>query len=430
MNVAGIYQIFKQYPLITTDSRNCPTNSIFIALKGTTFNGNMFAKAALEKGCAYAIVDEAKYVVDDKIILVDDCLTTLQQLANFHRKQLMTPIIAITGTNGKTTTKELIAAILSRQYNILYTEGNLNNHIGVPLTLLRLTSNHELAVVEMGASKPGDIKELVEIVQPDYGLITNVGKAHLEGFGSYQGVVSTKGELYDYLKTKKNSVVFVNYEDAELVAMSGGLNQIFYGEKDSLYINGKAISSSPFLAFQWRSGKNGDSHQVQTKLIGEYNFNNVLAAVTIGKFFAVKAEKIDSALIDYIPQNNRSQLVESSNNKLIVDAYNANPTSMAAAIENFKKVEASHKMVILGDMKELGEASQEEHQRILDYLTECRFDIVWLVGDQFAGLKPSFPVFPNVSYVIEKLKDSKPKGYYILIKGSNSLKLTQLGEYL
>lgn len=432
MDIASIYQLYKQYPTITTDSRNCPVGSIFIALKGESFNGNSFASQALENGCAYAIVDESEYVNDsqNRIILVDNSLKTLQQLANSHRRQLATKIIGITGTNGKTTTKELISTVLSQSYNVLYTQGNLNNHIGVPLTLLRLKLEHDIAVIEMGASHPGDIKELVEIAEPDYGIITNVGKAHLEGFGSFEGIIRTKGELYDYLRGKEGSTVFIQNENNCLREIAGGLNLISYGQNDSLYINGNVTSCSPLLAFRWKKGKEGQYHYVQTQFIGEYNLDNVLAAVTIGLFFGVEPSKIDKALKDYVPQNNRSQLKETEKNKLIVDTYNANPTSMLAALRNFCNIKAEHKMVILGDMKELGASSMEEHQKIVDFIGACHFERVILAGDQFGATENNLQVVQDTAALIEELKKNKPEGFYILIKGSNSMKLGQVTEYL
>ena len=378
MDITALYQIFLGCTGITTDSRNCPEGSLFIALKGDTFNGNAFAAKALEAGSTYAVVDEAAYAPagDTRYILVDNCLHTLQQLANYHRRQLGTRIIGITGTNGKTTTKELISAVLSQKYNVLYTLGNLNNPIGVPLTLLRLTTEHELGVVEMGASLPGDIKELVEIAEPDYGIITNVGKAHLEGFGSFEGVIRTKGELYDYLRRQGNSTIFLHQDNPYLREIARGLNPITYGEENSLYINGHVTGNSPYLAFEWRAGKEGEFHQVHTRLIGEYNFPIALAAVTIGHFFGVEAEKIDKALNEYEPRNNRSQLKKTADNTLIIDAYNANPTSMLAAIGNFRNMQAEKKMLILGDMRELGKDGPKEHQKIVDFLTECGFEFI------------------------------------------------------
>lgn len=412
---------------VTTDSRNCPEGSMFIALKGETFNGNAFAAQALKQGCRYAVIDESEYA-GEGTILVDNCLQALQQLANYHRRQLKTPVIGITGTNGKTTTKELISTVLSRKFNTLYTEGNFNNHIGVPLTLLRLTKEHEMAVVEMGANHPGEIKTLVHIAEPDYGIITNVGKAHLQGFGSFEGVIRTKGELYDFLRDKGGATIFIQNENPYLNGIAEGLTCVRYGQTVGLYVSGELISCSPFLSFRWTA--EGVSHEVNTHLIGSYNLDNMLAAAAIGRYFGVSDDDISSALASYLPHNNRSQLKETADNKLIVDAYNANPTSMMAALKNFRQVEAPHKMVILGDMKELGEASREEHQKVVDYLKECGFDRVVLVGPEFAAATHSYQTFQHVDEVLADIRMHKPQGYYILIKGSNSMKLSQLPECL
>lgn len=434
MDTTALYRIFLSCTGVTTDSRHCPEGSLFIALKGETFNGNAFAAKALEAGCAYAVVDEAVYAPagDTHYILVDNCLHTLQQLARHHRRQLGTRIIGITGTNGKTTTKELIAAVLSQKYNLLYTQGNLNNHIGVPLTLLRLKAEHELGVVEMGASHPGDIKELVEIAEPDYGIITNVGKAHLEGFGSFEGVIRTKGELYDYLRQHGKPTIFLHQDNPYLTEIAGGLTPVTYGEKreEGLYVSGHVTGNSPFLAFEWQNGQAGDTHEVHTQLIGEYNFPNALAAVTIGRFFGVEAEKIDKALNEYSPQNNRSQLKKTADNTLIIDAYNANPTSMLASINNFHKMQAEQKMLILGDMRELGKESHEEHQRIVDRLEECGFKDVVLVGELFAATRHAYSTYPDAPALIAELQRNKPCGKTILIKGSNGIRLSTVVDYL
>ena len=401
MKLSALYQIFLDCAVVTTDSRNCPAGSLFIALKGESFNGNAFAAQALKDGCAYAIVDEAEYAPENNrhIILVDNCLQTLQQLANYHRRQLGTKVIGITGTNGKTTTKELISAVLSKSHNVLYTEGNLNNHIGVPMTLLRLKAEHELAVIEMGANHPGEIKFLVHIAEPDYGIITNVGKAHLEGFGSFEGVIRTKGELYDYLREKEDSTVFIHHDNAYLMDIAHGLNLIPYGSEDALYVNGHVTGNSPYLTFEWKAGKDGDLHKVQTQLIGEYNFPNALAAVTIGRFFGVEAGKIDEALAGYTPRNNRSQLKKTADNTLIIDAYNANPTSMMAALQNFRNMTVKKKMLILGDMRELGAESAAEHRKIVDFLQECSFEKVLLVGEQFTATHPPYHTYANAQEV-------------------------------
>jgi UDP-N-acetylmuramoyl-tripeptide--D-alanyl-D-alanine ligase len=427
MEIAELYKCFMECGKVTTDSRNCPEGSMFIALKGETFNGNAFAAQALKQGCRYAVIDESEYA-GEGTILVDNCLQALQQLANYHRRQLKTPVIGITGTNGKTTTKELISTVLSRKFNTLYTEGNFNNHIGVPLTLLRLTKEHEMAVVEMGANHPGEIKTLVHIAEPDYGIITNVGKAHLQGFGSFEGVIRTKGELYDFLRAKGGATIFIQNENPYLNGIAEGLTCVRYGQTAGLYVSGELISCSPFLSFRWTA--EGVSHEVNTHLIGSYNLDNMLAAAAIGRYYGVSDDDISSALASYLPHNNRSQLKETADNKLIVDAYNANPTSMMAALKNFRQVEAPHKMVILGDMKELGEASREEHQKVVDYLKECGFDRVVLVGPEFAAATHSYQTFQHVDEVLADIRMHKPQGYYILIKGSNSMKLSQLPECL
>lgn len=432
MNISTLYQIFLTSTGVTTDSRNCPQGSIFFALKGDSFNGNTFAGQALEKGCAYVVIDEATYAVngDNRYIVVDNVLIALQQLANHHRRQFNLKVIGITGTNGKTTTKELISAVLSKSYNVLYTLGNLNNHIGVPLTLLRLTPEHDIAIIEMGASHQGEIKTLVEIVEPDYGIITNVGKAHLEGFGSFEGVIKTKGELYDFIRGKANAMIFIDHENPYLMEMAKGMNQIPYGTTDDLYINGRVTENSPYLGITWKTGKDGDQHHVMTQLIGEYNFSNILAAVTMGLYFGVPADKIDDALNEYTPQNNRSQLKQTEDNVLIIDAYNANPTSMMAALENFKRMTVEHKMVILGDMKELGADSAMEHQKVIDFLDNTPAIQAFLVGDAFTAVGQCYRTYPNVEALIEYLKENKPKGNTILIKGSNSIKLIHVVDFL
>lgn len=432
MDITTLYRIFLTCNGVTTDSRNCPEGSLFIALKGDSFNGNAFAAKALENGCAYAVVDEAEYAPDGdaRYLLADNGLRTLQELARHHRRQVGTDIIGITGTNGKTTTKELIAAVLSQSRNILYTEGNLNNHIGVPLTLLRLRPEHSLAVVEMGASHPGDIKELVEIAEPNYGLITNVGKAHLEGFGSFEGVIQTKGELYDFLRARRGSAIFIDLDNPYLTKIGQGIPRIPYSTEGHVYINGRITGCSPYLSFEWRIEDWGTLHKVQTRLIGEYNFTNVLAATTVGRFFGVDPELIDKALTEYTPQNNRSQLKKTADNTLIIDAYNANPTSMAAAIGNFSNMEAEKKMLILGDMRELGKESAAEHQKVVDCLEACGFEDVVLVGEQFAATRHTYPTYPDVHTLIAALQADKPCGKTILIKGSNGIRLGTIVEYL
>ena len=432
MDITALYKIFLECTSVTTDSRNCPESSLFIALKGDNFNGNAFAAKALESGSAYVIIDEAEYALagDSHYILVNNCLHTLQELANYHRRQIGTRIIGITGTNGKTTTKELMAAVLSKKYNVLYTQGNLNNHIGVPKTLLELSPEHTIAVIETGANHPGEIKALAEIVDPDFGLITNVGMAHLEGFGSFEGVVRTKGELYDYLRAK-HGTVFIDHDSEDLKRIAGGLHQICYGSPcdEVLSVEGEVLECAPFLKFRWRPA-GGEWQEVQTGLIGAYNMQNMLAAATIGRTFGVEVDSINRALAAYEPKNNRSQLMETDDNKLLVDAYNANPTSMRAAIENFRDMKVERRMVILGDMGELGESSWKAHQAIADLLVESGFEHVWLVGPKFKAARHPFRTFDSVEQVKKALEIKKPKGYYILIKGSHSTRLYDLPDFL
>ncbi len=433
MKTEQLYSIFQQHPLVTTDSRDCPEGSIFFALKGETFNGNAFAAKALQEGCAYAVIDEAQYQVagDERYILVDDCLTALQQLARHHRRVLGTPVIGVTGTNGKTTTKELIATVLSEKYHVHYTRGNFNNHIGVPKTLLQMTREHDIAVIEMGANHPGEIKTLVNIVEPDCGIITNVGRAHLEGFGSFEGVVRTKGELYDFLRTRPGSTVFIHNENEHLLGIAHDLTLVRYGTQpdDRLAVEGEVIECAPYLKFAWHPS-NAEPRTIQTHLIGAYNIYNMLAAACIGLHFGVTPEQVDHALAGYIPSNNRSQLEQTADNHLIIDAYNANPTSMNAALTNFRDMAVKPKMAILGDMRELGAVSREEHQKVVDFLLTAGFDQVWLVGEEFGKIDSPFRRFSDVEAVKAAIAQEKPRGYYILIKGSNSTRLHQLPAIL
>ena len=433
MEIKDLYQIFLAHPEITTDSRECPAGSIFFALKGESFDGNKFAAKALESGCSYAVIDEAEYKEEgnERLILVDDCLKTLQRLANYHRRRLGTPIIGITGTNGKTTTKELISAVLKQKYNVLYTQGNFNNHIGVPKTLLKLRAEHEIAVVEMGANHPGEIDTLVHIAEPDYGIITNVGKAHLEGFGSFEGVIHTKGELYAFLRTRLNSKVFLHGDNPYLAQIIGDLDTVKYGAdiKSDYKVSGEVIECAPYLTFRWKETL-GEWHRVETHLIGSYNIDNMLAAAAIGLYFGVTPEQVDTALSGYIPQNNRSQLEVTDRNHLIIDAYNANPTSMMAALKNFREMKVEHKFALLGDMRELGAGSVEEHQKVVDFLSDSGFEQVWLVGAEFGKANHAFRVFNQVDDAVAALDAEKPAGYYVLIKGSNGVHLSRVLGHL
>ncbi|MDR3706167.1 MAG: UDP-N-acetylmuramoyl-tripeptide--D-alanyl-D-alanine ligase [Paludibacteraceae bacterium] len=430
MTTEQLYEIYLQHPQVTTDSRNCPQGSIFCALKGENFNGNAYAQASIDKGCAYAVVDEKEFATNEKIILVEDVLTTLQQLAHHHRILLGLLVIGITGTNGKTTTKELISSVLKQKFNTLYTQGNFNNHIGVPLTLLSLTKEHQLAVVEMGANHPGEIKTLVNIAAPNAGIITNVGKAHLEGFGSFEGVIKTKSEMYDFLR-ETGGHVFVNLDNAILMEKSAGIEHTGYGLNDkSGIVCGEITGNSPFLEMSWQTAGDNAVYQLKTHLIGTYNAENVLASVCIGRYFNIDPKSICDAINNYIPQNNRSQLTETATNKLVIDAYNANPTSMQAAIRNFAQMQMPGKTLILGDMRELGADSETEHQRIVDLLAENKFEQVFLVGECFGKTKTTYPKYPDTPAFVEYLKQYPISNATVLIKGSNGIKLVGVVEYL
>ena len=446
MDIKKLYELYKQHPCITTDSRNCPEGSIFLALKGEKFDGNQYALQALRDGCVYAIVDdkELRNNTDDRLIFVDDTLQTFKDLAREHRRQFDIPVIGITGTNGKTTTKELVAAVLSTQFNVLYTQGNFNNDVGVPKTLFRLNKEHQIAVIEMGASHPGDIKTLAETAEPTCGLITNVGRAHLQGFGSFEGVIKTKCELYDFLRTRQDGLIFINADNEYLIDQIGDDEEIWLTpystnpDNQDTCISGEVISCAPFLKFRWREplmtleeeGRSTKWHKVQTHLIGAYNIDNLLAAIAVGINFGIDRKNICEALTNYVPSNNRSQMTVTEKNHLIVDAYNANPSSMTAALENFRLMEVEHKMVILGDMRELGSVSQEEHQRIIDMLKKAHFEEVWLVGSEFAATNHPFRQFADVEEVKSAIRQEQPSNHYILIKGSNSMKLYELPELL
>jgi UDP-N-acetylmuramoyl-tripeptide--D-alanyl-D-alanine ligase len=428
-----LYSIFLNHPVICTDSRVCPQGSLFFALKGDNFNANAFALSALQKGCAFAVVDEAEFAIDERFILVDNVLDTLQKLANYHRKQLGTSIVGITGTNGKTTTKELIAAVLKEKFNILYTQGNFNNHIGVPLTLLKLKPEHDLAVIEMGANHRGEIKLLAEIACPDYGIITNVGKAHLEGFGSFEGVMKTKAELYEFIATSAQKI-FINNDNENLLNMAAGAGLLGADKRVGYSLNendntaniiGKITDCSPFLSMTC-AVKDSTAFEISTQLIGSYNAENVLAAVTIGNFFNLTDEQIKRGLENYVPQNNRSQLTVTEHNKLVVDAYNANPTSMRAAILNFAQMNVNAKTLILGDMLELGEQSTEEHQNIVELLQQNGLKNVLLVGPEFKNTHNNFTCFDAVSDLQAFIETNPIYDNYILIKGSRGIKLEKI----
>lgn len=430
MNISDLYALFKKHPYVTTDTRNCSEGAIFIGLKGNNFNGSAFAQTALDSGCSYAIIDDAKYATQPNIILVEDSLKTLQDLANYHRKQFKIPVLAITGSNGKTTTKELVMSVLSQQYNVIATQGNYNNHIGVPLTLLRITKEHEIAIIEMGANHMKEIEALAAIAEPNYGLITNIGRAHLEGFGSYENIIKGKGELYDFVRTTKEGKVFVDSSNETLMKMAQGMTIIPYGfgDKDEDFVTGRVLASTPFLKLEWCMAS--ACYEVDTKLVGTYNLTNALAAVTIGKYFGVKSDLICDAIAKYEPTNNRSQLKETKRNMLIIDAYNANPTSMKAALDNFKSLEVNHKVLILGDMKELGPDSDSEHQRIADMIAGNGFEKVILVGENFSHVETKYSRYKDFLELKDYLVENPIQNSYVLLKGSRGMHLEDCIELL
>ena len=427
MDIKSIYSLFIQCDGVSTDSRKCPKDSMFIALKGDNFDGNVFVENAIESGCKFALTCDEQRANNKTIFYVPDTLVALQQLASYHRQQMNATVIAITGTNGKTTTKELTSAVMKAKFgdDVINTEGNLNNHIGVPLTLLRIKTHHKYAIVEMGANHPGEIKTLADIALPDYGLITNVGTAHILGFGSFEGVVKTKCELYDNLKMH-NGTIFVNGSNNNIFPKSEGANRIVYGV-DGSSLNASVESADPFLKVKFSNG-----YSAQTNLIGAYNLENVMAAACVGIHFGVDMPTIVSALENYKPSNNRSQFISTSSNKLIVDAYNANPTSMKAALDNFISLKSdSEKALILGDMLELGKDSEAEHRKIVEMIAASGIKKVMLVGQNFASVaKNGMSTFKNVDELIPVLTDNKLNGCLVLIKGSNSMKLTKVVEHL
>lgn len=423
MIIEQLYQRFLEHPIVSTDSRNIAPGCIFFALKGPNFDGNQYAADALSKGAAWSVVDDQSLPENEKFIVVCDVLQALQQLASFHRKQLAIPVLGITGSNGKTTTKELIVAVLQQKYRVSSTQGNLNNHIGVPLTLLKMNDHTEIGIVEMGANHPGEIAELCQIADPDLGIITNIGKAHLEGFGSFEGVVRTKSELYDYLREKKEAC-FINIDNALLMKQAEGLKKMTYGSSEQAQLRGELQDSAYYLTVKALFPKGW--LYLKSKLIGAYNFENLLAAARIGLHFEVDPLKIQKAIEQYTPTNNRSQLITKGSNKIIMDAYNANPTSMMAALKNFEAINQPNKIVILGDMLELGNDSKEEHQKIADYLSEQNFDSILLVGKEFSAARTGTKTkkFEHVELLTNYLYELKPmENKLILIKGSRGIKL-------
>jgi UDP-N-acetylmuramoyl-tripeptide--D-alanyl-D-alanine ligase len=419
MRINELYKLYTKSFLVDTDTRRIREGAIFFALKGANFNGNEFAEEALKKGAAFSVVDEEQYRTNDNIILVENVLNTLQQLANYHRKQLNIPIIGLTGSNGKTTTKELINAVISKKYNTIATSGNLNNHIGVPLTLLSMNRDTEIGIVEMGANHRGEIKVLSEIAEPSLGYITNFGKAHLEGFGSVQGVIEGKSELYDFIRKSENTLV-VNQNDPIQVERSENANRIFFN--DSI----KYLDASPFVSLNYKD------IIIQSNLLGSYNYNNIAAAITIGEYFEVSDDDIKSAIEEYIPTNNRSQIVKKGTNEIILDAYNANPTSMKAALENFHNYDASDKVVILGDMFELGVDSSIEHQKIVELAESFHFTQILLVGENFNNSRTNNSIrFKSFEDLKEYMQATPPLiNTNILIKGSRGMALERCLELI
>lgn len=419
MNITELYQLYTQTYLVDTDTRKIRKGSLFFALKGDNFNGNEFAAEAIKSGASYAVIDEEKYNTLSNTIMVSNVLETLQKLANFHRKQLALPIISLTGSNGKTTTKELINAVLSKKYVTAATAGNLNNHIGVPLTLLSMTPKTEIGIVEMGANHLKEIEFLCSIAEPNYGLITNFGKAHLEGFGNFEGVIKAKSELYDFLRLSKGTV-FINTDDALQVKQSSGINAI---EFNSSAI--KFMEASPFVKVQFKNVI------IESKLIGKYNYNNIAVAVAVGNHFNVPETDIKNAIENYTPVNNRSQIIQKGSNKIILDAYNANPSSMQAALENFAQLKDENKVVFLGDMFELGKDSETEHEKIANLAVSCNFSKVFLIGKAFSTTSV------KNAYVSESFESFKNSTNYsninnatILIKGSRGMALERLLDLL
>ncbi len=436
MAIQELYQLYLQHPVISTDTRKIASGSLFFALKGDKFDANTFAAQALEAGAAYAVIDNAAYRVSDRCILVDDVLSTLQDLARYHRKQLQIPVIGLTGTNGKTTTKELINAVLSQQFATLATQGNLNNHIGVPLTILSINNTHQMAVIEMGANHQKEIALLCTIAQPTHGLITNVGKAHLEGFGGVEGVKKGKGEMYDYLKATE-SVAFVNSDSPDLMLMKESRDLVkveYYGKSSALNtISGNLAGSAHYLALNWTIAGRDQEYHTATQLTGDYNLDNVLAAICIGHYFKLSPEQINTGIEGYQPKNNRSQILKTATNTLICDYYNANPSSMMVAIDNLSKIQAAKKIMILGDMFEMGDDASAEHEAVLKAALANTDIKVIFVGKEFSLFKPDYNAatfYETAEDAIAGLQAEPIMNSTVLIKGSRGMALERLVAFL
>lgn len=423
MTILDIYNIFLSSTGVSTDTRSIKTGNLFIALSGDNFNGNKFAKQALEKGASFAIIDDVNYKTKHTI-LVENTLKTLQSLANFHRKTLNLPIIALTGSNGKTTTKELINAVLSETYNTTATIGNLNNHIGVPLTLLSMTKDTEIGIVEMGANNFNEIELLANIAEPDFGYITNFGKAHLEGFGSLEGVVKAKSELYNYLRTH-TKIAFVNSDNEKQLEQSKNIERVIFSENNNSNTQIKFTEANPNVVVTYKN------ELIKSNLIGQYNFTNIAAAITIGDYFKVSTSAIKKAIENYYPTNNRSQIIQRNNNDIILDAYNANPTSMKAALENLNQLKTTNKVVFLGDMFELGKTSNEEHQHIVDYIENSTIETCYILGEHFKNTKHSKNTKAYTDFKALKADfNNKYSNCTILIKGSRGMALERILDLL
>jgi UDP-N-acetylmuramoyl-tripeptide--D-alanyl-D-alanine ligase len=418
MEIKEIYEIYKANPIVCTDTRDIKKGSIFLGLRGENFNGNMFAEQAIDNGCSCAIVDEEKFATNEKVFLVKDVLKTLQNLARYHRRRLSIPIIGITGSNGKTTSKELIYSILRSKINCYATKGNLNNHIGVPLSILEINYEHDIAIIEMGANHRKEIEFLCEISKPTYGVITNIGSAHLEGFQSIQGVIDTKNELFNFIKANNGSL-FVNNDDDLLVKLSKNIKKITYGTNSKLGTS--TYSNTPFLNIKW------NNIIIKSKLIGDYQFYNLSLAISIGNYFNISKEKIQFAIESYIPENNRSEIKKTKNNIVILDAYNANPSSMAAMLNSFSKQDYKNKLCILGDMLEMGKFSKQEHTKIIKYCQKLELEVLF-VGEEFS--KISNKAFKDLANLKSFIKINQIKNKTILLKGSRGIGLEKLVGYL
>lgn len=431
ITIKELHELFLKYPHVFTDSRKAEAGGMFFALKGEHFDGNRFVADALNNGADIAVTDDRAFELREECVVVDDVLDTLQKLANYHRNYLSVLVVAVTGTNGKTTTKELIREVLSEKYKLISTFGNLNNHIGVPLTLLSIRKEHEIAIVEMGANHLGEIAELCAIAEPDYGLITNVGKAHLEGFGSFEGVKKTKGELYDYIaRSGKGIFICVDNDHLEKMSVQNQVKYTYGSIASDAEFKGELVGEQFFVVVRALFSKG--CLYLKSKLIGAYNFENILAAARIGLFFDVDPLKIQNAIASYEPNNNRSQLLTKSGADILIDCYNANPTSMLVSIKNFIEIKHENKVVVLGDMLELGEVAADEHQGIVDLLKDSGLKKVFLVGSNFKNTTAPeyFHKVSNVELLVDEIRSFEWKNKFLFIKGSRGIKLEKIIDYI